>query len=77
MVQLVTDQDTQINLDEIARQGAKRMLEQALEQEVLEFIEANKGEVDEHGHRLVVRHGKGKSRTVTMSAGSVSLSLSG
>jgi putative transposase len=71
MVKLLTDKDANINLDEIARQGAKRMLEQALEQEVQEFIENNKEQIDENGHRLVVRHGKAKERTVTMASGSV------
>ena len=73
MVELVTDKPVNINLDEIARQGAKRMLEQALKQEVLEVIEANKDQVDEDGHRLVVRHGKAKTRTVTMGSGSVNI----
>ncbi len=73
MVQLVTGNETTINLDDIARQGAKRMLIQALEQEVQEFIEGNKGEVDENGHRLVVRHGKGKTRNVTMGSGAVDI----
>lgn len=73
MVKLVTGNETTINLDDIARQGAKRMLIQALEQEVEEFIEGNKNEVDENGHRLVVRHGKGKTRNVTLSSGAVDI----
>ena len=71
MMKLVTGKETTINLDDIACQGAKRMLKQALEHEVHEFVENHKSEVDENGHRLVVRHGKGKSRTVTMTSGSV------
>ena len=73
MMKLVTGKETTINLDEIARQGAKRMLEQALEHEVREFIEDHKSEVDNNGHRIVVRHGKAKSRTVTMASGSVQI----
>ena len=73
MVKLLTGNETTINLDDIARQGAKRMLEQALEQEVLDFIELNKSEVDDNGHRLVVRHGKGESRNITMSSGAVNI----
>jgi len=73
MVKLVTGNETTINLDDIARAGAKKMLMQALEQEVEEFIENNKNEVDENGHRLVVRHGKGKTRNLTMSSGAVNI----
>ena len=44
-------------MDEICREGARRMLAAALEAEADGYIEALAGEVDEDGHRLVVRNG--------------------
>ena len=42
-------------LDEIAREGARRMLVAALETEVAAYLEAHRGERDDDGHALVVR----------------------
>ena len=58
-------------IDEIVREGARRMLAAALEAEVAAYIAAHAGEVDEHGHRLVVRNGRARSRQVLTSAGAV------
>jgi hypothetical protein len=44
-----------LDLDEIARAGARRMLAHALEAEVDAYIEAAKDQRDENGHALVVR----------------------
>ena len=44
-------------LDEIVREGARRMLAAALEAEVAAFIEAHADERDDDGRRLVVRNG--------------------
>lgn len=75
MLKVVTEKSvkSEINfsLDEIAREGARRMLAQALDLEVAEYVNGNANEVDEHGHRQVVRNGKSKVRTVTMGSGSV------
>ncbi len=65
--------DFELSLDEIAREGARRLLVQALNLEVEEYIQQNINEVDENGRRLVVRNGVGKPRSVTMGAGSVSV----
>ena len=46
-----------IGLDEIVTEGARRMLAAALEAEVEAYVSSFLGEVDEHGHRLVVRNG--------------------
>jgi len=73
MVKLVTDNETTINLDELARQGARKVLMQALELEVEEFIQTHKNEVDENGHRKVVRNGKGQSRSLTLSSGAIDI----
>ncbi len=65
--------DFELSLDEIAREGARRLLVQALNLEVEEYIQQNINEVNESGHRLVVRNGVGKPRSVTLGSGSVSL----
>jgi transposase-like protein len=63
--------DFELSLDEIARVGARRLLVEALNLEVEEYIKQNKAQVDDQGHRLVVRNGHGKSRSVTMGSGAV------
>lgn len=63
--------DFELSLDEIAREGARRLLVSALNLEVEEYIQQNATEVDEQGYRQVVRNGVGKSRTITMGSGSL------
>jgi transposase-like protein len=58
-------------LDELVREGARRMLAAALEAEVAAYVEAHAGEVDEQGRRLVVRNGHHASRQVLTGAGAV------
>ena len=58
-------------LDEIVRDGARRMLAAALQAEVDAYIEQFQAEVDEQGRRLVVRNGYHAQRLVTTAAGAV------
>jgi putative transposase len=58
------------DLDEIAREGARRMLAQALEAEVADYIARNQ-ERDEHGRAQVVRNGKARPRKVTLGSGTI------
>src|SRR6188472_1442474 len=58
-------------IDEIVREGARRMLAEALRAEVEAYIAQFADVRDEKGHRLVVRNGCHESRTVTTSAGAV------
>lgn len=58
-------------IDEIVRDGARRMLAAALEAEVAAYIAAHVDQVDESGRRLVVRNGHAKPRQVLTSAGAV------
>jgi transposase-like protein len=58
-------------IDEIVRDGARRMLAAALEAEVAAYIAAHADELDENGRRLVVRNGHAKPRQVLTSAGAV------
>src|SRR6266545_1229253 len=59
------------DLDELFREGARRMLAAALEAEVEAYIATHAELVDEHGHRLVVRNGHAPARTITTGAGQV------
>ena len=56
-------------LDELAREGARRMLMTALAVEVAQYIDEHGEERDGRGHRLVVRNGRAQARTVTCGAG--------
>jgi transposase-like protein len=67
----VAEETMTSTLDELAREGARRMLAAALEAEVAAYIEAHQYERDEGGHRLVVRNGKAQARTVTLGSGTV------
>ena len=58
-------------IDELVREGAQRMLAEALRAEVEAYIAQFADVRDEKGHRLVVRNGCHESRTVTTSAGAV------
>jgi transposase-like protein len=58
-------------IDEIVREGARRMLAEALQAEVDAYIAAHAAERDENGRRLVVRNGSHQSREVLTSAGAV------
>lgn len=58
-------------LDAVAREGARRMLLTALEEEVARYIEAHGEARDAEGRRLVVRNGRGQARRVTCGAGTM------
>ena len=58
-------------LDELAREGARRMLMTALEEEVGDYIESHSPERDENGHASVVRNGRAQARKVTMGCGTM------
>src|SRR4051812_34462626 len=61
------------SLDELVRDGARAMLAAALQAEVAAYIEAHTDQVDEAGHRLVVRNGYAIEREVTTAAGAVAV----
>jgi putative transposase len=58
-------------IDEIVREGARRMLSAALEAEVNSYIAELADQRDSDGRRLVVRNGYHKPRKVTTVAGAV------
>lgn len=58
-------------LEELAREGARRMLQAALESEVAEYLERNRAQTDSDGHRLVVRNGHLPERNLVTGVGPV------
>src|SRR6266700_128913 len=62
-------------IDEIVREGARRMLAEALQAEVDAYIAQLAGERDEDGRRLVVRNGYHQAREVLTSAGSMQVTV--
>jgi putative transposase len=79
MLKVVEKQDAReageelLLLDEIAREGARRMLMEALRAEADDYVERHRGERDEHGRALVVRNGRAQPRKLTLGAGTVEL----
>jgi putative transposase len=61
------------DLDELAREGARRMLAAALEAEVDAYLAATAAERDEQGRRLVVRNGHARQREILTAAGAVAV----
>ena len=58
-------------IDEIVREGARRMLTEALKAEVEAYIAQFADERDEHGRRLVVRNGSHQPRQILTAAGAI------
>jgi len=79
MLELITNEsegtalEVSQSLDELAREGARRMIAKALELEVEEHIERMRHLRDERGHAQVVRNGRAQERTITLGAGVVKL----
>ena len=75
MLRVVADDKTSAEmgsaLDELVREGARRMLAAALEAEVDAYVSGLVDEVDENGRRLVVRNGHAESRHIVTGAGPV------
>jgi len=79
MLKVIEKQDAReageelLELDEIARDGARRMLIEALRAEADDYVARHRLERDEQGRALVVRNGHGQERKVTLGAGTVEL----
>ena len=65
------DSEGVMSLDELTREGARKMLVQALETEVAAYVDRRRRERDASGHALVVRNGKARARKVTCGAGTL------
>ena len=80
MIKLTTDDregqapEMQQSLDELAREGARRMIAAALELEVEQYVQSVRHLRDEEGHAQVVRNGKSHhERTVHLGGGSIKI----
>lgn len=60
-------------LDDLARDGVRRMIAAALKAEVDDYVDRMQGERDEQGHALVARSGKAQQRTLTTGAGPIKI----
>ncbi len=58
-------------LDEIIREGARRMLQSAIDAEVEAFVAQHADRTDERGRRLVVKNGSLPEREILTGAGSI------
>jgi putative transposase len=67
------DSEITVSLDDLAREGARRMIATALEAEVGEYVERFADERDQDGRRLVVRNGRARERRVTVGSGTVAI----
>ena len=65
-----SENEERAGLDELVREGARRMLSAALEAEVAQYIETHQ-QRDEQGRALIVRNGRSKARKVTTGAGTI------
>ena len=70
-LRLATEPVVFVTLEEIARQGARRALQKAIEEEVAEYIGAHEHHRDDAGHRLVVRNGHKPPRTILSGVGPI------
>jgi transposase-like protein len=75
MLRVVADDDVRaelsVDLDEICREGARRMLAAALEAERDAYLAAFADERDEDDHRLVVGNGRARARVIATGAGPI------
>lgn len=65
------DNEGQVSLDDLAREGARRMIAAALEAEVADYVERFSDELGDDGRRLVVRNGRARERKLTVGSGTV------
>jgi transposase-like protein len=70
-VDATADAELSTTLDELIAEGARRMLAVALEAEVDGYVSSFIHELDEQGHRLVVRNGHAVARTLVTGAGPI------
>jgi putative transposase len=65
------DEEVTLALDELAREGARRMIAAALRAEADEYVERFSDELADDGRRLVVRNGRARERKVTVGSGTI------
>jgi putative transposase len=57
-----SSEEITLMLDDLAREGARRMIAAALRAEADEYLARFAEEIDEDGHQLVVRNGRARER---------------
>lgn len=65
--------DFKTGLEEILREGAKKLLQQAIENEVNEYLELYKDQRDKEGRRVVKKNGHLPSRQIQTGLGAVTI----
>jgi transposase-like protein len=70
-LRLATEPVVRATLEDIARAGARRALQKAIEDEVAQYVDAHADHRDGSGHRLVVRNGKKPPRTILSGVGPI------
>ena len=70
-LRLATEPVVQSTLEEIARRGALQALQKAIEDEVAQYINGHRDQLDEAGHRMVVRNGHKPPRTILSGLGPI------
>jgi transposase-like protein len=70
-LRLATEPVVSLTLEQIAREGARRALQKAIEDEVAEYVQGHQHHVDESNHRLVVRNGRKPPRTILSGVGPI------
>jgi transposase-like protein len=70
-LRLATEPVVCATLEQIARQGARRALQKAIEDEVADYVNAHRDQVDASGRRLVVRNGHKPVRAILSGLGPI------
>lgn len=68
-LRLATESVAALTIEQVAREGARRALQAALEREVREYLDAHRHWLDQRGHRLVVGNGRKKRRAIVTGLG--------
>jgi transposase-like protein len=70
-LRLATEPVVCVTLEQIAREGARRALQKAIEDEVAEYLATHRQCLDDAGHRLVVGNGHKPPRTILSGLGPI------
>ena len=70
-LRLATEPVVCATLEQIARDGARRALQKAIEDEVAEYVNVHRQHLDDAGRRLVVRNGHKAPRTILSGLGPI------
>jgi transposase-like protein len=70
-LRLATEPVVCFTIEQVAREGARRALQKAIEDEVAEYVQAHADHLDDAGHRLVVRNGRKPPRTILSGVGPI------